>query len=196
MDASVRAALAKWPNVPDCHGWLSLDERGRWRMQGEPITNRNLSDFIGRNYFQDSDGAGDWIFQNGPQKVHVALALTPFVFHVPNPDEYPLPLRSHTDVNVTTVTEVCLDESGAIILNTDIGVGLLDDRDLPVLMEFFENAVGKKLSDTELANAIEGVYSGKSASLWLGRGDVPLEVLPIERADVPEHFNYLRVANG
>ena len=28
MDDLVRAAMAKWPHVPDCRGWLALDARG------------------------------------------------------------------------------------------------------------------------------------------------------------------------
>ncbi len=28
MDDIVKQALAKWPNVPDCYGWLGLDARG------------------------------------------------------------------------------------------------------------------------------------------------------------------------
>ena len=27
MDDIVRQAMAKWPNVPDCFGWLALDAR-------------------------------------------------------------------------------------------------------------------------------------------------------------------------
>ena len=27
MDEIVKAALKKWPNVPDCRGWLALDAR-------------------------------------------------------------------------------------------------------------------------------------------------------------------------
>ena len=29
MDDIVKQALAKWPNVPHCYGWLSLDARGK-----------------------------------------------------------------------------------------------------------------------------------------------------------------------
>lgn len=35
MDDIVRAALAKWPNVPDCYGWLGLDARGNWYMRDD-----------------------------------------------------------------------------------------------------------------------------------------------------------------
>ena len=73
MDQSVKDAIARWPDVPAAHGWLSLDARGRWRFHpqglsaqggpGESITNPQILDFIGRNYAHDD--AGRWFFQNG-----------------------------------------------------------------------------------------------------------------------------------
>ena len=77
MDALVARAMAKWPNVPAVYGWLSLDRRGNWRIKGERIANEALREFIARNY--ESDGAGCWYFQNGPQRVYVALAYAPLV---------------------------------------------------------------------------------------------------------------------
>ena len=35
MDDIVKAALAKWPGVPHCYGWLGLDRRGRWYMRDD-----------------------------------------------------------------------------------------------------------------------------------------------------------------
>jgi hypothetical protein len=35
MDDIVKAALKKWPNVPDCYGWLALDARGDWYMRDD-----------------------------------------------------------------------------------------------------------------------------------------------------------------
>ncbi len=87
MDDIVRQALAKWPNVPHCTGWLLLDRRGNWRMRdeaaqasgapGEPIRHEALLGFINRNY--DADERGQWFFQNGPQRVYVELGYTPWV---------------------------------------------------------------------------------------------------------------------
>ncbi|MGC7405743.1 DUF2946 family protein [Pandoraea pneumonica] len=87
MDELVRQAMAKWPNVPHCYGWLSLDRRGQWRMRdeaaqaagepGDPIRHAALLAFIARNY--ESDEGGRWYFQNGPQRVYVGLAYAPFV---------------------------------------------------------------------------------------------------------------------
>ena len=85
MDDIVKQALAKWPNVPDCYGWLGLDARGRWFMRddaaqaagdfpqsrGSWLRHEKLIDFIGRNY--ESDGERRWIFQNGPKRMYVEL---------------------------------------------------------------------------------------------------------------------------
>ena len=35
MDDIVKAAIAKWPNVPHCYGWLGLDARGNWYMRDD-----------------------------------------------------------------------------------------------------------------------------------------------------------------
>jgi hypothetical protein len=37
MDDLVKAAMAKWPHVPDCKGWLGLDERGDWYMRDDRV---------------------------------------------------------------------------------------------------------------------------------------------------------------
>ena len=33
MDDIVKQAMAKWPNVPACSGWLGLDARGQWYLR-------------------------------------------------------------------------------------------------------------------------------------------------------------------
>ena len=60
MDEIVKQAMAKWPNVPHCYGWLALDARGAWRMRdeqaqalhlpGDKIAHAALLGFINRNY--------------------------------------------------------------------------------------------------------------------------------------------------
>ncbi|KVG27741.1 DUF2946 family protein [Burkholderia diffusa] len=94
MDDIVRQALAKWPNVPHCTGWLLLDRRGQWRLRddaaqaagelGSPVRHAALNAFIGRNY--DCDAHGQWFFQNGPQRVYVELAYTPWVVRLAERD--------------------------------------------------------------------------------------------------------------
>ena len=35
MDDIVKQAIAKWPNVPHCYGWLGLDARGDWYLRDD-----------------------------------------------------------------------------------------------------------------------------------------------------------------
>ena len=122
MDESVLRSMAKWPHVSDVYGWLSLDRRGNWLLQGERIGNAALRDFISRNYA--SDARGCWYFQNGPQRVFVALAYTPLVLHFEDETIYDhcgRPFRSE---------QALLDEEGSVLMLGKSGIGLLDDRDL------------------------------------------------------------------
>ena len=104
MDDIVKQALAKWPNVPHCYGWLGLDARGNWYLRDDPtqapgpfptakgsmLRHEKLIDFIQRNY--EHDAQGQWFFQNGPQRVYVELEAAPWVWRV---DE-DLRVKSHT----------------------------------------------------------------------------------------------------
>lgn len=122
MDEIVARSLAKWPNVPAVYGWLELDRRGNWLIQGQRITNQALREFIGRNYAADTEGR--WYFQNGPQRVYVKLAYTPWVVHYEGDqlsDQCGRPFR---------VEEVLLDDEGSLLMRGPQGIALLDDRDL------------------------------------------------------------------
>jgi len=122
MDDIVLRSMAKWPNVPDVYGWLSLDRRGNWLIKGERIGNQALRDFIGRNYQPDARGC--WYFQNGPQRVYVSLAYTPLVIHVEGDmlvDHCGRPFQPG---------QAYLDDEGSVLMLGPAGAGLLDDRDL------------------------------------------------------------------
>jgi hypothetical protein len=122
MDELVARSMAKWPDVPDVYGWLSLDRRGNFLIRNEKIGNRGLREFISRNY--QADARGCWYFQNGPQRVFVALAYTPLVVHFEGAALFdhcgrPFPLE-----------QAFLDEEGSVLMQGRPGIGLLDDRDL------------------------------------------------------------------
>jgi hypothetical protein len=122
MDDIVARSMAKWPDVPDVYGWLSLDRRGNWLIKGDRIGNAAFRDFISRNYA--SDARGCWYFQNGPQRVFVALAYTPLVLHFEGEallDHCGRPFQPEQGY---------LDEEGSVLMRGKPGVGLLDDRDL------------------------------------------------------------------
>lgn len=148
MDDIVKQALAKWPNVPDCYGWLGLDARGRWFMRddaaqaagdfpqsrGSWLRHEKLIDFIGRNY--ESDDEGRWFFQNGPQRVYVELECTPWVWQV-LPDYR---LQSHTGWQ-TSAGECLLDEEGRLYIASPQGLGLVHSQDMVLAAEAVEQGV-------------------------------------------------------
>jgi hypothetical protein len=133
MDEIVAAALLKWPNVPDCHGWLALDARGTWWMRdaltqamglfpqvkGSPVINERLLGFIGRNYLRHADAQGDkrWYFQNGPQRVWVELEAAPWVVRVQRFEAGGFGLQSHTGAPVDTVESAWVDEQGRLFVD-------------------------------------------------------------------------------
>ena len=155
MDDIVKAALAKWPNVPHCYGWLGLDARGHWYMRddraqaagpfagsdqglqasmhskGSLLRHDKLIDFIGRNY--EADAEGQWFFQNGPQRVYVELEATPWVWRVAADGG----LSSHTGRAARLLT-CWLDEAGRLYADSDLGVGLVHSQDVLLASELIE----------------------------------------------------------
>jgi hypothetical protein len=137
MDDIVRQAMAKWPNVPHCYGWLGLDERGNWYMRddrtqaggafpaskGSLLRHEKLVDFIQRNY--EHDERGQWYFQNGPQRVYVELQATPWIWRLQADGS----VCSHTG-RPAQVRSCWVDESGRLYLETDIGFGLVHTQDM------------------------------------------------------------------
>jgi hypothetical protein len=122
VDPIVARAMARWPSVPAVYGWLALDRRGNWLIKGERITNPALRDFIARNY--ESDSAGRWYFQNGPQRVYVTLAYTPLVVHYEGES-----LADHCG-QPFLAQALYLDDEGSVLMEGERAVALLDDRDL------------------------------------------------------------------
>ncbi len=171
MDDIVKAALAKWPNVPDCYGWLGLDARGNWFMRddaaqaagpfaggnaqskGSQLRHDKLIEFIGRNY--DQDASGQWFFQNGPQRVYVELEATPMIWRVA--DDFSV--TAHTG-EPARLQRCFTDEHGRLYLESQLGFGLVHTLDM-----------------LRAAEAIE-------LGLW-----VPQEALT---AALPQRFGYVR----
>ena len=152
MDDLVRQAMAKWPNVPDCFGWLGLDSRGQWHMRddrvqalgsfqsGEPgakgsiLRHEKLIDFIHRNY--EADAQGRWYFQNGPQRVYVELETAPLIWRL---DEHFTPI-AHNGRN-TRVLACLVDETGKVYLHTPLGLGLVHTLDVPMAAQAIEQGL-------------------------------------------------------
>lgn len=147
MDDIVRAALAKWPNVPAVYGWLALDSRGQWRIQGERITHSALIQFMQRNYECDERGA--WFFQNGPQQVFVALEAAPYVVRYDG-EKWTL----HTEKEVTPPDQAFWVEDGDIYLGFGTRLARLDDRDLGRIADRFYQANLQPLEGPPDAGAV------------------------------------------
>lgn len=146
MDKLVIAAIAKWPNVPHCFGWLGLDARGQWYMRddrvqaagpfalasgetgsackGSLLKHDKLIDFIHRNCA--SDIQGQWFFQNGPQRVYLELEATPHIWRL-QPDGRVL---DHSGQDAGVVRRSLVDELGHLYLVTALGIGLVHTADM------------------------------------------------------------------
>lgn len=175
MTFSDPAATVKWPNVPACYGWLSLDRRGRWRLKGETVSHAGLIAFINSRY--GPDDSGDWIFRNGPQTVFVVLDYTPLVLR----RERGGCLSTHTGMAAGPVAAAYLDEEGNALLHTPLGIGLLDDRDLGDFLADCRDAYGGPADE----EALLATMGGGTGMLWCG-----LPVQPIKRCDVAKQFGF------
>ena len=152
MDDIVKQAMAKWPNVPDCYGWLGLDARGNWYMRddraqalgpfdsavpgckGSELRHEKLIDFIGRNYAPDARGC--WYFQNGPQRVFVELQSTPLIWRLQTDGS----VQDHTGRRAS-VHNCWLDEWGHLYLESDVAVGLVHSQDVQHASELIEQGI-------------------------------------------------------
>lgn len=196
MDEIVTRAMQKWPNVPNVFGWLRLDRRGTWWIKSGPVKTRPSRDaqpvferigneavveFIGRNYAHDA--AGRWFFQNGPQRVFVTLEYTPFVYRLGGDRES---LETHTGRAAGEVRAAWIDDAGMLVLETELGPGVLLDRDLPALLDRIETASGPA-SEESLAALTAGALP--DLTLDLGRRRVPLSA--IVAAEVPTRFGFV-----
>jgi Protein of unknown function (DUF2946) len=143
VDDIVKAALAKWPNVPACVGWLALDARGDWymrddrvqaagpfpRIKGSRIAHDKLLAFIHRNYERGDDG--QWFFQNGPQRVYVELEAAPLVWRLTEVAGAVPTLASHAG-SAASPRGVWLDDAGRLFIDTDAGFGIVHTQDMGI----------------------------------------------------------------
>ena len=189
MDELVLRAMAKWPNVPSVFGWLRLDRRGNWLIKGEPVSNPTIIAFIGRNYA--SDEQGQWYFQNGPQRVFVALDYTPFVYRIAGSPEGPIEIEAHNGPTASTVSGAWFDEAGALLLLTELGAGVVHDQDLERLIPFFIDANGSAVPEDVFEELMELAEQGRPVPLWLKLRDTSVKLEPIRSVEVPARFAFV-----
>ena len=180
--------MAKWPDVPAVHGWLGLDRRGRWRLKGALITNDTANRFIDRNYARDEDGR--WFFQNGPQRVFVSLEYAPFVYRL---EDDAGTLTTHTGRSARAPLAASLDEEQNLTVVTDLGPGLVDDRDLGALCERLVSPEGEPLDDDEVETRLAAAAAHRPPALalaWDGGGMTPVGFIPA--AELPTRLGFVR----
>jgi len=199
MDEKVLRSLVKWPNVPDCYGWLALDRRGQWRMRdeftqqhhlpGQVIVHQALKEFISRNYARDSQGK--YFFQNGPQRVFITLDTTPWVVRIiPSDKGIQLLTQCQNSLEPTAalsdekgniyivgkVTQTIYEDSdrGQFSIQESESIALLHDHDLDLF--------------SELASLREEACSFGGSWTWHGQ-QLPLD--PIHSSELATRFNYI-----
>lgn len=192
MDDIVKQAMAKWPDVPHCYGWLGLDARGAWRMRdaraqqlglaGDKVTQTALLGFINRNLAADERGC--CYFQNGPQRVYLNLETTPYVAR----SDPSLGLVLQTGVALDSLDGAWLTEAGELIVQAGAIVAQLDDRDMAQLMTAFA-LDGAAASDEALLAWIDGA----PGALTLAYRGARVAVARIKQAEVPAHFGFVRL---
>jgi hypothetical protein len=182
MDEIVAAAMRKWPNVPDVYDWLALDKRGNWLLRGERISNAALIGFINRNYLRDARGC--WYFQNGPQRVFAALHATPFVFSLERRNGKLL-ATAHTGAPAKKIDAVLLDETGKLILATDLGPGLVHDRDLAIALDAAHEQGGQVATEA----AFNALRKGRGRiEIDTGNAKLPLHTIAFSELSSLFHF--------
>jgi hypothetical protein len=189
MDEIVIRAIARWPDVPAVYGWLRLDRRGNWRVKAraprdgvpvfERISNPAVIEFIDRNYARDATGR--WYFQNGPQRVFVALDYTPWVYRL---DDAAEGFVAHAGSAPRAPVAAFLDDAGALLLQTDLGIGVLLDRDLQAVLDHLTDSRerGAEQLVDELAQGAE-----VKARLF----GSALRIASIRAADVAARFGFV-----
>ncbi|CAB3780299.1 DUF2946 family protein [Pararobbsia alpina] len=200
MDDIVRQALAKWPNVPACYGWLLLDRRGNWRMRdevvqrdrglGTPIRHAALSAFIVRNY--DVDANGQWYFQNGPQRVYVELEYAPWVVRLLEGSDGKLALTDQTGADWDP--DGCwLDDQGAIVFSGHAAgdrrerVGVLHDHDLDLFADRLEDRETMPVRAANLPNMPRD--DGQQHFMWQDGTSFPVQSIRAE--ELGQRFGFV-----
>ena len=192
MDDIVKQAIAKWPKVPHCYGWLALDARGKWRMRderaqqlqlaGDPLRQPALLGFINRNYAADERGC--WFFQNGPQRVYVNLEAAPFIART-DPGHG---LVLHTGEAVAALQGAWLSDHGTLLVLADGKLAQVDDRDMAQMMVALR-LEGTAVSDEQLMAWLDGA----AGQLSLEYGDAAVNVERIDSAGVAQRFGFVRM---
>ncbi len=185
LDKSVIRALEKWPDVPACYGWLSLDRLGNWLIKEQAISHTGAITFLARNYACDE--RGQWFVQNGPQRAYCALAYTPWIYHFDGSDR----IFTHTENQALEMRSIVVDDTGDVLFETEHGIGLLENRDLAKFIQILELHAGTGTRNDDIATLLGGLNADNRGELevqWYGRTIV---TRALRAAIIPESFGFI-----
>ncbi len=129
--------------------------------KGSLLKHEKLIDFIQRNYA--SDTAGQWFFQNGPQRVYVELEATPWVWRISQDSAGVFSVTGH-DGNLAVAQSCITDEWGHVYLATDAGFGIVHSQDVEQVANAIEAGLWQpqELRSSDLPTRFAYVVSPES----------------------------------
>ena len=124
------------------------------QSKGSRLQHEKLIGFIERNYA--ADRAGQWYFQNGPQRVYVELEVAPWVWRI----QLDGAIQSHTG-QAARLQRSWVDEFGRLFLETELGFGLVHTQDVHLALPPIEQGlwVPNEVLASELETKFEFVAS-------------------------------------
>ena len=182
LDPRTLAAMSRWPNVPECYGWLHLDRAGQWFLNGEPVRQKALTGHFNNHYLMDECGA--WYVQNGPQKAYVNLEAAPFALFVSVGGQ----LLVHTGHLVHSLECFYMNTDGELYLRTEHGAALASSQALVSLSEGLQEPDGSHISEQYLERMLTG--QAVTCTLAWDSQRFPVEVLDDEK--IPQAMGFIR----
>ena len=178
MDESVRNAMSRWPDVPAVYGYIGVNRRGEFLLQGHIVTHERTREFIHRNYTMDEHGRA--YFQNGPQRAYADLEATPWIYRVMDDGS----LRTHTERPASELRSATITTAGEILLVTEHGPGMVHAQDLDQLSGCLTTP------EPDLATALESLQAREHGPvmLELPAGKALLGI--VDENDLPSQFAY------
>lgn len=186
--------------MPYCYGWLFLDRRGHWRMRsefaqknhlpGEKIHHLGLIEAIVSHFAIDEKN--QYFFQNGPQRVYIDLAYTPYIARlIPKQDsQWLLQTNLHQNINPL---RCFLDEKGNILIESEIEISQTHS-DQPLHFKSKKHKTVALLHDHDLEifasiAQLDTVSCGVLGTFKWNHLDLPIE--PILSNEIGRVFNFV-----
>jgi hypothetical protein len=119
----------------------------------------------------------------------VALEYTPLIYRT-TVDTDAFELIAHTGSAAGTVTGAWIDEAGAMLVQTQAGVGVIHDQDLSEVLQRLVDATGEPLDDEMLETWLNDHRNQDQSRAWLQLPRRSLPVFRIDSASVPLRFKF------